>query len=321
MIDPNGSPASEHPASPTTREAARRFAEAWADAWNRRDVEAVLAHFSEDTCFRSPRAAAIAGTSCLRGKAALRSYWMAALGRIEKLHFTVDEVLFDPERRCVQIEYRARLNDQLVHAAERLIFALDGQVSDGSAYYGAPVAEGAEAEQAQEQKQAPRSEVVSVPSAEQLGSLPLTLEAEVVPQFLDDMGHMNVAWYMHLFDRATWALLLGLGFSRDYIEQHHAGAFAAEQHVKYLAELRLGDRLEIRSRLLSASARRIHFVHFMSHTPSGRLAARLEGIGVHVDLSARRATRFPPEFSEKLAAMQATHAALPWSTATTIRPS
>ncbi len=319
MVDSNRSLASVHSALPTTREAARLFAQAWADAWNRRDVEAVLAHFSEDTLFRSPRAPAIAGTGYLNGKAALRSYWMQAVARIEQLHFTVDDVLFDPERRCVQIEYRAQLNDQLVHAAERLVFDPAGLVIDGSACYGAPVA----AAPAAPMKQAapPPSAPVVAPSIEQLSSLPLTLEAEVVPQFLDDMGHMNVAWYIHLFDRATWALLTSLGFSRDYIEQTHSGAFAAEQHVKYLAELRLGDRLEIRSRLLSVSARRIHFVHFMSHVPSGRLAARLESIGVHVDLKARKATRFPADFLEKMAALEATHAALPWSPATTIQTS
>lgn len=310
MVDLNS--AAGHFVVPTTRTAARAFAEAWAEAWNRRDVEAVLSHFSDDAVFRSPRAPSIAGTGCLRGKAALRSYWLQGMARIGHLHFTVDEVLFDPERRCVQIEYRAHINDQTVHAAERLVFAENGLVIDGSAYYGAPV--DLVAAQAK-----PSSEVVSVPSAEQLSLLPLTLEAEVLPQFIDDMGHMNVSWYVHLFDRATWALLTSLGFSRDYIEQTHSGAFAAEQHIKYLSELRLGDRLEVRSRLLSVSARRIHFMHFMSHVPSGKLAARLESIGVHVDLKARKATRFPPEFAEKMAAIEHAHAALPWSVTPTIR--
>lgn len=314
MVDLNST--APHFAAPTTRTAARAFAEAWAEAWNRRDVEAVLSHFSDGTVFRSPRAPSIAGTGCLHGKAALRSYWLQAVARIDHLHFTVDNVLFDPERRCVQIEYRAHINDQTVHAAERLVFGEDGLVTDGSAYYGAPVdlVPSTTAEKAQ-----PSSEVVSVPSTEQLSHLPLTLTAEVLPQFIDDMGHMNVSWYVHLFDRATWALLTSLGFSRDYIEETHSGAFAAEQHIKYLSELRLGDRLEVRSRLLSVSARRIHFMHFMSQVPSGKLAARLESIGVHVDLKARKATRFPPEFAEKMAAIEKAHAGLPWSVATTIR--
>ena len=34
--------------------------------------------------------------------------------------------------------------------------------------------------------------------------MPRVLEASAAPRFIDAMGHMNVAWYLHLFDRATW---------------------------------------------------------------------------------------------------------------------
>ena len=36
---------------------AQGFAEEWAAAWNRRDVDAVLAHFHDDVVFTSPVAA------------------------------------------------------------------------------------------------------------------------------------------------------------------------------------------------------------------------------------------------------------------------
>jgi hypothetical protein len=67
------------------------FAEEWATAWNRRDVDGVLAHFRDDVVFTSPVAAEIvpssAGVVC--GKAALREYWCAALTAMPDLHFDV----------------------------------------------------------------------------------------------------------------------------------------------------------------------------------------------------------------------------------------
>lgn len=67
------------------------FADEWAAAWNRRDVDAVLAHFHDDVVFTSPIAAEIVTGSAgvVHGKAALREYWCAALEAVPDLHFDV----------------------------------------------------------------------------------------------------------------------------------------------------------------------------------------------------------------------------------------
>jgi ketosteroid isomerase-like protein len=70
---------------------AATFARAWADAWNAHDVDAVLAHFADDAVFTSPVAAKMLPETAgiLRGKAALRAYWVAALARVPDLRFEV----------------------------------------------------------------------------------------------------------------------------------------------------------------------------------------------------------------------------------------
>ena len=66
-----------------------RFAQSWVEAWNAHDLDAVLAHFAEDAVFSSPVAAQVVPESAgvLRGKAAIRAYWSAALARIPDLRF------------------------------------------------------------------------------------------------------------------------------------------------------------------------------------------------------------------------------------------
>lgn len=68
-----------------------RFANAWCDAWNRHDIEAVLAHFREDVIFTSPVARRVVPESggTVHGKAALRAYWQQALAQVPDLHFTI----------------------------------------------------------------------------------------------------------------------------------------------------------------------------------------------------------------------------------------
>jgi ketosteroid isomerase-like protein len=67
------------------------FAEEWSAAWNRRDVEDVLAHFHDDVVFSSPVAAEMVPGSggVVRGKAALREYWTTALAALPELRFEV----------------------------------------------------------------------------------------------------------------------------------------------------------------------------------------------------------------------------------------
>jgi hypothetical protein len=67
------------------------FAEEWAAAWNRRDVEAVLAHFHDDVVFTSPVAADVVPESAgvTHGKTALREYWCAAMAAVPDLHFEI----------------------------------------------------------------------------------------------------------------------------------------------------------------------------------------------------------------------------------------
>ncbi len=68
---------------------AQEFVGAWVSAWNARELEAVLAHFSDDVVFTSPLAAQIVPQSkgVIRGKAALREYWSEGLRRNPELHF------------------------------------------------------------------------------------------------------------------------------------------------------------------------------------------------------------------------------------------
>jgi hypothetical protein len=67
------------------------FARAWVQAWNDHDVEAVLAHFHDDVVFTSPVAARVVSGrgGVVRGKAALRDYWVTALRVVPDLHFEV----------------------------------------------------------------------------------------------------------------------------------------------------------------------------------------------------------------------------------------
>ena len=57
------------------------FAKEWIQAWNQRDLEAVLSHYTEDVEFQSPLVVKLLGetSGTVRGKQNLREYFRKAL--------------------------------------------------------------------------------------------------------------------------------------------------------------------------------------------------------------------------------------------------
>jgi hypothetical protein len=69
---------------------AQAFAEQWVSDWNAHDVDALLAHFTDDVVFTSPVAIRVlGGDGIIRGKEALRKYWSEGIRLIPDLHFEV----------------------------------------------------------------------------------------------------------------------------------------------------------------------------------------------------------------------------------------
>ena len=120
-----------------THEAMMRFAETWIASWNRRDVDAVLAHFAEDAQFVSPMAQNFAGRSRLRNKTELADYWRSGLDRISILDFKLDHAAWDEKRRELTVVYDANLNGERKRACEIMQFDASGRQIRGEALYGA----------------------------------------------------------------------------------------------------------------------------------------------------------------------------------------
>ena len=123
---------------------------------------------------------------------------------------------------------------------------------------------------------------------------------------------MNVMWYTHLFDRATWNFFHSLGMSIDYFELENAGAFALEQHTRYLAEVRQDQLVILRTRVIGRTIKRFHFMHFMLIENTGILAATTELVGMHIDRQSRRSSPLPDHIAGAFDLLISEHKTLDW---------
>ena len=122
-----------------TYETMMSFAESWIAAWNRRDIEAILANFAEKAQFVSPVARQFVGCPMLQNKEELEGYWRAALDSISTLHFKLNHATWDERRRELNVVYEANLNGEHKRACEIMQFDVPGLQIKGEALYGAVI--------------------------------------------------------------------------------------------------------------------------------------------------------------------------------------
>jgi acyl-CoA thioester hydrolase len=134
---------------------------------------------------------------------------------------------------------------------------------------------------------------------------------EVLPEWIDYNGHMNLAYYIVLFDQGTDALFDALDLGLDYRRTRNLGTFVAEMHTRYERELLVGERVRVTVQLLEVDDKRLYVGHEMFRLKDGLRSATLETMFLHVSLVERRVVPMPPDLKERVDAVFATHAKLP----------
>jgi len=130
-------------------------------------------------------------------------------------------------------------------------------------------------------------------------------------EWIDHNGHMNMGYYLVVFDLATDEFFRWVGLDEAHRRSRNVTSFSLETHVTYQREVREGDPLRFTTRLIGFDAKRLHYFHEMWHAEAGYLAATNELMSLHVSLETRRAAPMAPEVLDRLGAILASHEKLP----------
>ena len=132
----------------------------------------------------------------------------------------------------------------------------------------------------------------------------------VEPQWTDYNGHLNMAYYNVLFDRAADQGLAALGMNLDYVKNRGMTIYTAEIHVTYVRELHQGQKVYATFHLVDFDEKRLHVFQELYHE-DGWLAATSEIMSLHIDQSGPKVAPFPDDIFGKVKAMGEAHAKLP----------
>jgi acyl-CoA thioester hydrolase len=120
------------------------------------------------------------------------------------------------------------------------------------------------------------------------------------PEWLDYNGHMNLAYYVLLFDHASDQLFASLGIDETYLQSAGHSVFAAESHIIYESEMHLGDIAEITSFVIAADQKRLHVAHEMRRTTGPARCALQEIMFLSINMTTRRTAPWPSPIATTL---------------------
>ena len=118
---------------------------------------------------------------------------------------------------------------------------------------------------------------------------------KVIKEYTDYNNHLNVAYYVLIFDLAADVMLDNFKMGGKSAKRDQKTTFVAEMHTIYNQEVRLGEEVETHLTYVNHDKKRIHYRLSMFHKEKKYLAATNEVISLYVDLSKRKVIEFDPD--------------------------
>jgi len=140
-------------------------------------------------------------------------------------------------------------------------------------------------------------------------ALPVTVVRQVPSTWTDYNGHMNETHYLEVGAQATDRFMELIGADSGYVAAGHS-YFTVESHVRFLDEVKAGERIRVTTQVLGGEGKKMHLFHRIERE-SGALVATVETMLVHMDLNARSSSLPAPEVADTLTSFANAHAGLP----------
>ena len=115
---------------------------------------------------------------------------------------------------------------------------------------------------------------------------------KIKKEWTDYNGHLNVAYYVYIFDIASDIMLDKFKMGGEAAKKDKKSTFVVEMHTNYNQEVRLDEEVEVYLTHLDHDKKRIHYRVSMFHKEKKYLTATNEVLSLYIDLNKRKVTEF-----------------------------
>ncbi|WAJ38087.1 thioesterase family protein [Pseudomonas sp. GOM7] len=140
---------------------------------------------------------------------------------------------------------------------------------------------------------------------------PLTsYQTTISIDWVDYNGHLRDAFYLLIFSHATDALMDALGLDEAGRARTGHTLYTLECHLNFLAEVKEGEPVEVRTQLLAHDTKRLHIHHGLYRPGEDASLAESEQMLMNIDSAAGRGAPFDEQVAASVAQLAREHQGL-----------
>ena len=137
-----------------------------------------------------------------------------------------------------------------------------------------------------------------------------TYRTRVASDWVDYNGHLRDAFYLLIFSHATDALMDMLGLDEAGRARTGHTLYTLECHLNFLAEVKEGERVEVRTQLLAHDTKRLHIHHGLYRPGADVSLAESEQMLMNIDSATGRGAPFDEQVAGSVARLAREHQTL-----------
>ena len=114
-------------------------------------------------------------------------------------------------------------------------------------------------------------------------------------EWTDYNKHMNVAYYVLVFDEAWEEMLQKFKMGENSVKTTEMSTMVVETYITYKSEVKEGEDVDIFLTYFDHDKKRLHYRLEMIEKSSQKLSATIELLSLYVDLKERKVSEFENE--------------------------
>ena len=115
---------------------------------------------------------------------------------------------------------------------------------------------------------------------------------KIIKDWIDYNGHMNVAFYVLIFDEASEGMLNKFKMGAIDAKANNRSTMVVETRITYDNEVKENEEVDVYCTFFDHDKKRLHLKCEMIEKKSRKLAATTESISLYIDLEKRKVTEF-----------------------------
>ena len=119
---------------------------------------------------------------------------------------------------------------------------------------------------------------------------------KIIKDWTDYNGHMNVAYYVLIFDLFGAEVLMDkFNMGEESAKKMKKSTMVVESHITYNQEVKEGDEVDVNLLYFDHDKKRLQYKLEMIHKEKKFLASTIEVLSLYVDLDQRKVSEFENE--------------------------